>query len=607
MQPVTWTGEGPTGLERPVAVLLLAVWFGLLSGLAQVALFAFEKVFLHEYVQQSPHVAWMAPTTDLLIFAISGLALSLIARRWPGLIRLRLTASVFVFLSAFSLLLLVKSLHRYAALILAAGLAFQSARFIASRPDRFGSLVRRSLRWMVAVVVGLAVGVQGWQALAQRRELAELPPAPLQAPNVLLIVLDTVRAQSLSLYRHTRETTPQLERLAKTAVRFEQAIAPAPWTLPSHASMFTGRLPHEVSASSRSPLDTTYPTLAEFLRTRGYLTAGFVANTTYCSVESGLARGFIYYEDYLISPGQILISSSLGRLIVRSRLLFGFLDHRKLGRKTAPDVNRSFLRWLSGMERRPFFAFLNYMDAHHPYMAPAPFNQRFEPKRGRKPSRRLLKRKVSPLEVQDQLNAYEGSIAYLDSQIGLLFDELQHRGILGNTLVIITSDHGEEFGEHGLLRHGYSLYRPVLQVPLLISFPSRLPAGKSVREPVSLRDLPATIADLIGLDHDVPFPGRSLTRFWGPGRVGGAAQTDLAVSEVEQMTWKPKWYPVYKGPMKSLADGRYHYIRNGDGREELYDFENDPWEQRDLAGTDEARQALTRFRTALQTILARNR
>ncbi len=188
-----------------------------------------------------------------------------------------------------------------------------------------------------------------------------------EAANVLLIVLDTVRAQSLSLNGYERETSPQLERLARRGLSFENAISTSPWTLPGHASMFTGRYPHEVSADWSVPLDATFPTLAEVLASNGYATAGFVANVGYCSYEHGLNRGFAYYSDYQFSLGQFILSSSLGRTVASSdrlRRISGY--HELLNRRTAENINNDFLHWLSTRGRQPFFAFLNYYDAHEP-------------------------------------------------------------------------------------------------------------------------------------------------------------------------------------------------------------------------------------------------
>jgi arylsulfatase A-like enzyme len=472
-------------------------------------------------------------------------------------------------------------------------------------PAHPGSLTNRR-QFLIAAgatVAGLAVGVNGWQALGERRKLVALPPPSPDAPNVLLIVLDTVRAQSLGLYGYQRPTTPFLEQFAKSGARFDRAISPAPWTLPAHASMFTGRFPHQLFSGWWQPLDTTYPTLAEELARHGYLTAGFVANTLYCSYQHGLNRGFAHYEDYRVSTGEIIRSSKMGRTFFEySRLLTGY--HEILGRKTAPMVNREFLRWLPGRDQqRPFFAFLNYFDAHAPYLPPAEFAMKFSTKR--RPRGHLGDTEYSGQEIKELNDAYDGTVAYLDYHLGMLFAELERRDLLENTLVIITSDHGEQFGEHGLMDHGNSLYLPVLLVPLLISFRSRIPAGRVVLEPITLRDLPATVLDIVGLDT-ASFPGESLARHWIETRNASRQETEIVFSEVAHNPEFEDQSPVTKGRMRSLLSERMHYIKNdGDGREELYDFRTDPLEERNLAKSEEGHRLLERFRTSLETIPSR--
>jgi arylsulfatase A-like enzyme len=557
---------------RPAGLLLIAVWFALLTGLAEAFIMAEKRIFFGRYIFLSPHVAWMAPVANLFIFAIPTFLLLLVIWRWPRLITFSKAATVFAFLSFVCMLFMVTWLHTYAALVLAAGLAVQGVRLIGTRFESFYSVVRRTTLWLATLTVALAAGVYGWQRLAEHRAIAALPPAGPDTPNVLLIVLDTVRAQSLSLYGHVRPTSPNLERLAETGVTFERAIATAPWTVPSHASMFTGRFPNELSVTFQKPLDSTYPTLAELFTNRGYLTAGFSANLGYCSYETGLNRGFIHYEDYRVSFDQIFASSSLYRAITNSN------DHiRKVGaslsRKSAEQINSDFLRWLTPETGRPFFAFLNYFDAHAPYLPPEPIGT----KSG---------------SEQTDLDLYESCIEYLDHQIGLLFDELESRDLLRNTLVIITSDHGEQFGEHNLHEHGNSVYMPLLHVPLLILFPSRVPTGKNVREIVTLCDIPATVIDLLQLEENARFPGTSLARYWDDAYNPGNAATSRVLSE--------------HGEIKSLVVGRYHYILKDNDLEELYDLEDDPAEERNLADTVEGRRVCERFRASLETLLASN-
>lgn len=598
---------------RPAKHLLVAIWFGVAVGIAELMVLAVRKFVFQEMLFVGPQVVWMAPLSYLLFFVAGGLVLQAAAWRWPKLVPLHAVVFLFSFASAFSFLFLWHPrVHKVAIMVLALGVAVQAWRLSARRGEWVERLMKRTAVWMVVAVAMLGAGVHGWGAVVERRAEASIGPARAGSPNVLLIVMDTVRAESLSLYGRQRGTTPRLEELARRGVKFEWAIATAPWTAPSHASMFTGRWPHELTIGWKTPLDPSHPTLAEALRQHGYATGGFVANTRYCSYETGLTRGFTHYQDHPMSFGEIVISSSLGRLITNSPNLLQFTGcNDLLSRKTAEDINEAFLDWQSSQDGRPFFAFLNYYDAHEPYMPPSPFDTMFGPERPRGPfvheanrGWRPDKWTLSPEELQAELDAYEGAIAYIDHQIGLLLDELERRGILDNTLIIVTADHGEQFGEHGLFGHINSLYMQLLHVPLVMSYPSGIPAGLSVSEPVSLRDLSATVMDMLKLNDQSPFPGASLARHWNLRDGIQSSEKNRLLSEIKRGFVERDFYPVAKGDMKSLVFDRYHYILNGDGSEELYDFKKDPLEQIDLAGSEEGRSLLGQFRMNLEFILA---
>ena len=409
---------------------------------------------------------------------------------------------------------------------------------------------------------------------------------------MLLLVLDAVRAQSLSLYGYHRQTTPRLEEFAKTGVCFERALSTSPWTLPSHATMFTGRFTHQLFGDGQTPLDAKtplgnkYKTLAEYLSENGYVTGGFIGNVGYCGSSYGLNRGFTRYEDHVSSFELFSRSSGL------TAKMFKYFKNNQntIARKSAADINQSFLNWRSGHKDRPFFAFLNYFDAHDPYIAPQPFELKFGTQKPKLPTI-VHDRKYKAREIRQLLDAYDSCIAYLDNEIGLLLDELKEQDVLKNTVVIVTSDHGEQFGEHGLMYHVNSLYRQLLQVPLLISFPNSIPAGKRFNNAVSLRDLPATIIDLVNLENPNQFPGSSLARYWSPEKKTANGNVPVLFSEIfiggEEPDWIPESWPVAKGEMKSVVAGGYHYIQHGDGNEELFDFDNDPEEERDLANSKE--------------------
>lgn len=590
-------------------LLLVAAWFGLATGFIEVSVLFFGKVFLHKFLLFGPHIVWMAPLTDLIFFVMAGCIL-LILQRLLKIGPLPVIIFVFAFLSFLGLTLMFAWLQHYAALLLSAGLAVQAARLVRAQPRGFRSLVRRTTAAMLVVIILAAAGLFGWQWFSERRATANLKPTSPNSPNVLFIVLDTVRAQSLSAYGYSRPTTPQLERLAKNGVRFEQAIAPAPWTLTSHATMFTGRFPHELSADWEKPLDATYPTLAEDFRDHGYATAGFVANVIFCSYEQGLSRGFTHYEDYPVSIRELALSSSLVSNVVNSQVVRRLVgNYDVLDRKSAGQVNHDFLRWLYHNKQKPFFVFLNYLDAHEPYLPRKPFDTNFGEKTPRKTYRvtrwahegaRLDKDTMSPAEIQAEQDAYEGSIAYIDQELGLLFDDLKQQKILENTLVIVTADHGEQFGEHGLFTHGNSLYMQTMRVPLLISFPAHVPENISVSEPVTLRDLPATIVDLAQLGDKDRFPGNSLAQFWNGTMNTASATRSPLLSELTLGPFTHPHEPAFLGDMKSLVIDRKHCILNGDGREEVYDLDSDPQENVDLSGTEEGRQINQRFRSLLK-------
>jgi arylsulfatase A-like enzyme len=472
------------------------------------------------------------------------------------------------------------------------------------------------------------VVTEGGRAWAEHRAASALPPAPSAARNVLLIVWDTVRFGNLSLHGYERRTTPNLERLASRGVRFDLAFSTSSWTLPAHASLFTGRWPYELGVDWKSPLRDDIPTLAEYLAAQGYDTAGFAANLDFCSRETGLARGFAHYEDFPLDLHDVFTRYvALGnRIDVRdSACTVGALLEKFSGRsydvvprskehvKNAKAVERAFLDWLARREgRRPFFAFLNYNDAHTPYEVP----DRSVPGFGLRPassSDRLTlhrwhgldKASLSYHDVRMAADIYDDCILYLDRRLGILLQELEGRGVLDNTLVIVTADHGEHLGDHLLFFHGCSLYRQLVQVPLVIVDSKAVPAGRVVALPVSLRDVPATVVDLLGLGRDAPFPGRSLTGSWG--RHQRAAQPLFEPLLME--TGKPLLLtnqgrePAAKGPMKSVVADGMHYIRAGDGIEELYALESDPEERINLAASPRARDILQRFRTGLSVLL----
>jgi len=610
---------------RPAQALALSIWCGLAAGLLEVAARVWCRAIdpTDRLYWMSRHFVWLTPLANMLVFSCAGLSWAIITRLWPRLGG-RLGPRIFCALVILPLLMVaVPQIFTEAWFIVALGTACQVVPWLERRPTKVRRLLLWSFPGLAGLVVILAGSVFGGDWLKQRRENGRALPSEA-SPNVLLIVLDTVRADHLSLYGYERSTTPNLERLAKRGIRFDDARATAPWTLASHASVFSGRLPHELGAKWVTPLLTSFPMLAEYLGARGYATAGLAANV-YCSYDTGLARGFTYFEDYVLEGlgflrTAVLVSEFFKTLYALDPYIVAspFAPVRKIVpwfysgvRRDAASINRGFLDWL---ERRPqpdrsFFVFLNYFDAHAPYKLP----DQAAPHFGRKAETSdeiwvvyerwtdIDRLSLEPHYLMLARDGYDNCVSYLDEQLGVLFDELQRRGVLEKTLVVITSDHGEGLGEHDLFDHGESLYNTEIRVPLLFIPPSGSRSAKVVRDTVSLRDLPATIVELVGLQKGAPFPGRSLAGMWRDSPPGTApVLSDGAISELEKPNpQKPNQgrSPAQPGPLISLAEGDFVYIRNdGDGSEELFNQRDDPRELSNRARQDAFKPVLERFR-----------
>ncbi len=586
-----------SGDASPLGLLRLGLWVGLTVGIGELALLGLMEFVLDRYLYYvSPQIVWMLPLADLVIFGALGAFLEVARRVRPAWVPLSMAVWVLSF-GGFTALAYFfdERVHDIALLSLAAGAAAQAARLAGAHTLGLKTLIRRTAPVLAAGLAIAAVVAESRGPLRERAALAELAPPKAEAPNVLLIIWDTVRSHDVSAYGYERATTPALDRLATSGARFAHAISTASWTLPSHASMFTGHYPRDLSANYTTPLDDAEPTLAEALRERGYVTGGFVANFGAAGWESGIARGFIRYQDFPRSVGQVFTSARLVRTALKLpafRKLVGF--HDVLGRKAAPTVGRDFLDWQTENENRPFFAFLNYYDAHAPYLPPADYATRYgEARPHRDPL--LIERMNEPSEwtpelLQGELDAYDGAIAYLDAELGELLDELDRRGVLDNTLVIVSSDHGEGFGEHDFLGHGDYVFGPLIQVPLVLAMPGGVPAGLTIEQPVSLRNLPQTVLDLVGVDTTSRFPGFSLARFW--------EDPTPAVEDHPDAWLEAQGEPVYSDQdgFVSIVLGRYHYIADDDGNEQLFNIVGDPLQQANLAGSSDLFDILEYFR-----------
>ena len=591
------------------AVLLTAVGFGLLAGAIEAVAAAIRGRVMHVTLFVGPEMVWQLPLADGLIFLVAAIPVIAVGALWSGLRAPRVVLALFGGLLAFAGLLLTEKIHIAAEAILAAGLGLAVARILAPRSQAIYRVLRYGVPAALLLFAVVAVGQATLRAGGERRELAALPGAASGRPNILLLVLDTVRAWNLGLYGYGRATTPKLNEWAASGSLFQRALAPAPWTTLSHAVMFTGRYPTELLVSWRTPYDGEYPTLAQVLRDAGYATGGFAGNYLNVGRGTGLSPGFLHYEDYPLQPIPLLRSTTLlGRLFRSDRVKALVGRRRMVPGLVASDVNHRFLRWLDGHGARPWFAFLNYFDAHGPYLPPEPFETMYmgvpDPPVDRywQNVQRAYGPPPVPFEqLAEELDAYDGAITYLDRQVDSLLNALEARGALRNTIVVVTSDHGELFGEHGVIGHGNNLFLPVLHVPLLIIAPGRVPAKAQIPWLASLRDLPATLLQLAGVPNP-GLPGLSLVALWS---AGAADVSETLFASVDYNWLIPKWpaSPVLRGPMRTVVLDSLQYILNGDGVEELYHLGQDSWQIRNLAGIPEYGSDLARYRGALAALL----
>jgi arylsulfatase A-like enzyme len=353
------------------------------------------------------------------------------------------------------------------------------------------------------------------------------------ALNLLVITLDTVRADHIGAYGYRLAQTPHLDRLAREGVMFEQAVTAVPLTLPSHCSLFTGRFPvhHGVHDNSGPPLAPLQPTLASILRASGYRTGAFVASDIVNGTR-GLSRGFeIYFGDFPVRPGAIPGPGDL--------------------RRPANEVVNGALRWLDGPNPRPFFAWIHFYDAHAPYEPPEPF-------RSQHPGR-----------------PYDGAIAFADSQVGRLVAFLGARELLDRTIIVVMGDHGEGLGEHGEWTHALFAYDSVLRVPLVIRVPHARSSGRRVAAVVRSVDVMPTVLDLLGIPAPAAIDGVSLVRMMS-GSTAGSGLDAFAENMYPRLHLR-------RAEIRVVRSGRFKLIEGS--RPELYDIELDPHELHDLHGS----------------------
>ncbi len=480
---------------------------------------------------------------------------------------------------------------------LAAGLALVAAPALARGMARVEA--RRSLR--LATLALLAVAIPGLGAIATRE--APTTAAPIGAPparalpHVILISLDTVRADHLSTEGYARPTSPQLSAFGERATRFTRHDSASDMTLPSHGSMFTGLYPRAhgahflpTRAENAAPLAAGVTTIAERLAAAGYVTAGFISNHAYLSTGFALSRGFQHWDDRRASAWV----RSDSHLLLRAWLVAGLrpllpLRASEAEFRDAREMTDLALRHVAEREHawggRPCFLFVNYMDAHWPYLPPARFRAVAPDYREtlRTSDYHQLDREVSTLqreirpEERDELIArYDASIAYEDDELGRLLAGLGRTLDLDAALVIVTSDHGESFGERGLIGHSDSVHQEQIRTPLLIHFPGQHEGAVDMRLASGV-DLLPTILEVVGLSPQPGVHGVSLLSPPVERRIFAESYAD---------PFRSAWHPRLARMEWAVIAGREKLIASTAGASRLYDAIRDPAESTDRAQSE---------------------
>lgn len=529
MSPVRWR-------DRWTAAVVAAVVAGVAEGLVRLVTRGVPR--LHAAHKLSPDVLWAAPLVNLAFFLALAAGLHLVLPRTPGPVRrrdARITRASLVALGAIGVGLATAVLHPASVVVLGLGIGVVAARRVA--PDAVPRPGRRLT--VAAALAGGAVAVAAlWGPIGERARAGGLAPAPDGAPNVLVLMLDTVRRDELTGDAGARNA-PRLTTLARRGVRFEDAWSTTSWSLPAQASVLTGLHPADHGADWPDfRLADSVPTLAERFRSRGYATGAFSGNSSWITPEY-VGRGFLRFRVYVLED--LLRRTALGKW---ADGLARALSFYAAGRgKKAPAIHRQLWDFVDDYEGRPFFAYLCYMDANHAIYA-RKFNRYF--------------RRLAPNpEVHD---AYVEGIRVLDSHIGEMLDELERRGLRRSTVIVVLSDHGESFGpevgqDHLPLGHGTHLYPEQTRVPLFVVAPGLAPG--TVREPVGIADVPATLASLLGWENDTP--GAPLPPPRGaevPPDTSGAAET------AARDAWMTLGY--LDRDLRAIAVPGWEYIVDGD-------------------------------------------
>jgi arylsulfatase A-like enzyme len=488
------------------------------------------------------------------------------------------------------------------------------------------SALRPTYRWVRAwalatLTLALMILVPYPPQPARPDEAKPKPAGPADAsrPDVVLVSIDTLRADHLGAYGRSPTITPAMDRIAREGVVFTRGLAASPWTTPSVASILTG-LPttrhgagRPLSAGftfRRSPLDGRFTTLAERFAAAGYRTRGVVANS-FLDPGSGMAQGF---EEFA-TPASGAMMASFMRDLPLTRLIVALTPPAKWGDYRAQGLTDIALRWLNDPDPRPLFLWVHYIDPHTPYQAdpalldPAVLSEMIH--QAQPPLRedgtvigevfaatdlvRSGSLWLGPRDRERLQKYYAGEVAYTDTHVGRLFEALRARAAKRPVVAALTADHGEEFWDHGHFEHGHDYYREVTWVPLVFWGAGAVPAGRTVDTVVGLVDIAPTLVELAGLAAMAPQAadeGRSLAGLWG---TGDGTATRAAPARFSGGN-------LYGLPAALVEHGPWRFLLRANGMQELYDVTHDPKERRNLAF--EHPELADRYRQVLEPQLA---
>jgi len=395
-----------------------------------------------------------------------------------------------------------------------------------------------------------------------------------EKPNIILIVVDSLRADHLGCYGYSRDTSPNIDRLAREGTFFETAIAPTSWTLPSMTSILTSL---EISThgvgTHKTRLGDSARTIAEVLKENGYTTAGFISGV-YLHPIYGFDRGFDVYENLIANPFEAADKEQR----VTAAVLSGIKE--SLDDITSPVITERVTKWLDENQKKPFFLFIHYWDVHYDYIPPPPYDTIFDPEYAGTIDARnfFFNEAINPEMPEEDLAhifaLYDGEIRFTDGHIGKLFETLEQKGLEQNALIVLTADHGDEFFEHGRKGHQQTLYDEVLNVPLIFKWQGHIPINKKATGAVGSIDIMPTILDLAGIETTPDMMGQSLrSKLLGEGD-----------SSPRQILGELYIFWDEKGHLYSLRTDTGKIIYDfGHNKEFLYDLRQDPAEQDNIA------------------------